>query len=53
MNKTRFGIFGCGVIARTHAQVLKEIEKAELYACADISAILLPPTRCMVLKKIL
>lgn len=37
MNKTRFGIFGCGVIARTHAQVLKEIEKAELYACADIS----------------
>lgn len=37
MNKTRFGIFGCGVIARTHAEALKEIKKAELYACADIS----------------
>lgn len=37
MKKLRFGIFGCGVIAKTHATVLKEIENAELYACADIS----------------
>lgn len=37
MNKTRFGIFGCGVIAKTHAAVIKRIEDAELYACADIS----------------
>ena len=37
MKKLRFGIFGCGVIAKPHATVLKEIENAELYACADIS----------------
>ena len=37
MNKTRFGIYGCGVIARTHAAVIKEIENAFLYGCADIS----------------
>lgn len=37
MNKTRFGIYGCGVIAKIHASVIKEIENAELIACADIS----------------
>lgn len=37
MKKTRFGIYGCGIIAKTHANVIKEIEKAELYACADLS----------------
>ena len=37
-NKTYgFGIFGCGVIANTHAKVIGEIENATLCGCADIS----------------
>ncbi len=37
MKKLRFAIYGCGVIARTHAAVLAEIENGELIGCADIS----------------
>ena len=36
-NTLRFGIFGCGVIANTHAKVIKEIDNAILYGCADIT----------------
>ena len=37
-NKTYgFGIFGCGVIANTHAKVIGEIENATLCGCSDIS----------------
>lgn len=37
MKKLRFAIYGCGVIARTHAAVLAEIENSELLGCADVS----------------
>lgn len=33
----RFAIFGCGVIAKTHARALREIDGAQLVACADIN----------------
>lgn len=33
----RFAIFGCGVIAKTHARALREIDGAQLIACADIN----------------
>lgn len=33
----RFAIFGCGVIAKTHARALREINGAQLTACADVS----------------
>lgn len=32
-----FGIYGCGVIANTHAKVIGEIENATLCGCSDIS----------------
>ena len=36
MDKVRFGIIGCGVIAPTHASALGKIENAELSAVADV-----------------
>lgn len=36
MDKIRFGIIGCGVIAPWHARSIVDIEEAELVACCDI-----------------
>ncbi len=36
MDKVRFGIIGCGVIAPWHARSIVDIEEAELLACCDI-----------------
>ena len=35
MENFRFAIYGCGVIAKTHAEALADVDGAELYACAD------------------
>ncbi|MBE6645272.1 MAG: Gfo/Idh/MocA family oxidoreductase [Ruminococcaceae bacterium] len=35
MSNLKFAIYGCGVIAKTHAKALSEVEGAELYGCAD------------------
>ena len=32
----KFAIFGCGGIAKVHAEAVKHIENAELVACADV-----------------
>ena len=37
MKTIRFAIYGCGVIAKTHAEALGELEGAELVGCADVS----------------
>ena len=37
MRKLKFAVYGCGAIARTHAEAIMNIENAELYACADLS----------------
>lgn len=36
MDKIRFGIVGCGVIAPWHARAIHNIDEAELVACCDI-----------------
>ena len=36
MEKIGFGLIGCGVISRTHAKAIAEVEQAELIACCDI-----------------
>lgn len=36
MDKIRFGIVGCGVIAPNHARAVLAVEDAELAACCDI-----------------
>ncbi len=36
MDKIGFGLIGCGVISRTHAKAIAEVEAAELVACCDI-----------------
>ena len=35
MNDLKFAIYGCGVIAKTHAEALSEADGAVLYGCAD------------------
>ncbi len=37
LRKLKFAIYGCGAIARTHAEAILNIENAELFACADLS----------------
>jgi len=36
METIGFGIIGCGVISRTHAKAIREVEAAELVACCDV-----------------
>ncbi len=36
MKKINFAIYGCGFIAGTHAEAVREMESAELIGCADI-----------------
>lgn len=38
MKEIGFGIIGCGVISKTHAISLKEIEGAKIVACCDVVA---------------
>lgn len=35
METVRFGMVGCGMIARFHARALAQVEEAELTACFD------------------